>query len=159
MMTTCNPGGPGDYFYRRITKTTGADTILSGARPIYVPLHPPDFSFDPAELRAAFEQKANAIVLCNPSNPSGKVFSLEELETIAGLAREFDTFVITDEVYEHIVYPPYRHHYMAALPGMFERTLSCSPPVQNLQYDRVAAGLCDRSRNRSSPGPARFTIF
>jgi aspartate/methionine/tyrosine aminotransferase len=71
-------------------------------------------------------QKPKAIVLCNPSNPSGKVFSLEELETIAGLAREFDAFVITDEVYEHIVYPPHRHHYIAALPGMFERTISCS---------------------------------
>jgi aminotransferase len=82
--------------------------------------------FDIAELRSAFGQNPKAIVLCNPSNPSGKVFSLSELETIAGLAKEFDTFVITDEVYEHIVYAPHSHHYMAALPGMFERTISCS---------------------------------
>jgi aspartate/methionine/tyrosine aminotransferase len=71
-------------------------------------------------------QKPKAIVVCNPSNPSGKVFSMEELEIIADLAKEFDAFVITDEVYEHIVYPPHRHHYMAALPDMFDRTISCS---------------------------------
>jgi aminotransferase len=65
-------------------------------------------------------------VLCNPSNPTGRVFTNEELQTIASLAQEFDAFVITDEVYEHIVYTPYRHTYIASLPGMFSRTLSCS---------------------------------
>lgn len=89
-------------------------------------MHPPDFTFDPKELQAAFEQKPKALVLCNPSNPSGKVFSLEELEFIADLAKTCDTFVITDEVYEHIVFHPHRHCYMAALPDMFERTISCS---------------------------------
>jgi aminotransferase len=125
MMTACNPGDKVIVF-SPYYENYGADTILCGARPIYVPLHPSDFNFDLAQLRAAFMQKPKAIVLCNPSNPSGKVFSLEELELIADLAREFDTFVITDEVYEHIVYSPHRHHYMAALPGMFDRTLSCS---------------------------------
>jgi aminotransferase len=125
MMTACNPGDK-VIIFSPYYENYGADTILSGAQPIYVPLHPPDFNFSLSELRAAFMQKPKAIVLCNPANPSGKVFSLEELETIADLAKEFDTFVITDEVYEHIVYPPYRHHYMAALPGMFERTISCS---------------------------------
>jgi aspartate/methionine/tyrosine aminotransferase len=125
MMTACNPGDK-VIIFSPYYENYGADTILSGARPIYVPLHPPDFNFDLNELKAAFMQKPKALVLCNPSNPSGKVFTLEELEIIAGLAMEFDAFVITDEVYEHIVYAPHRHHYMAALPGMFERTISCS---------------------------------
>ena len=125
MMTACNPGEK-VIIFSPYYENYGADTILSGAQPIYVPLHPPDFNFDLNELRAAFMQKPKAIVLCNPSNPSGKVFSLEELEIIADLAKEFDAFVITDEVYEHIVYRPHRHHYMASLPEMFDRTISCS---------------------------------
>ena len=125
MMTACNPGDK-VIIFSPYYENYGADTILSGAEPIYVPLMPPDFNFDIETLRTAFMQKPKAIVLCNPSNPSGKVFSREELQTIADLAKEFDTFVITDEVYEHIVYPPYRHHYISALPEMFERTISCS---------------------------------
>jgi aminotransferase len=125
MMTACNPGDKVvvfSPFYENYT----ADAILSGAEPVYVHLRPPDFRFDPDELRRAFQQGVKAIVLCNPANPTGRVFSLEELQTIASLAEEFDTFVITDEVYEHILYPPHQHVYIASLPGMFERTLSCS---------------------------------
>ena len=103
-----------------------ADTVLSGSEPIYVELKPPTFTFDKDELRHAFEQNPKALVLCNPSNPTGKVFTREELQYIADLAIEFDTFVITDEVYEHLVYPPYKHTYIASFPGMFERTISCS---------------------------------
>jgi len=125
MMTACNPGDKVIIFSPHY-ENYGAVTILSGAQPIYVPLHPPDFVFDPNELKAAFAQNSKAIVLCNPSNPSGKVFSQEELEFIADLSKEYDTFVITDEVYEHIVYSPYHHRYMAALPEMFNRTISCS---------------------------------
>ncbi len=125
MMTACNPGDKVIVF-SPFYENYGADTILSGADPIYVPLHPPSFEFDPAELRRAFEQGVKALVLCNPSNPTGKVFTHKELQYIADLAREFDTFVITDEVYEHIVYAPHKHTYIASLPGMFERTISCS---------------------------------
>jgi aminotransferase len=125
MMTACNPGDKVIVF-SPFYENYVADTILSGAEPIYVALRPPDFAFDPAELRRAFEQKPKALVLCNPSNPSGKVFTREELLQIAKLAEEFDTFVITDEVYEHILYAPHQHTYFAALPGMFERTISCS---------------------------------
>jgi aspartate/methionine/tyrosine aminotransferase len=125
MMTACNPGDKVIVF-SPFYENYGAAAILSGAQPIYVPLHPPDFGFDPEELRAAFRQKPKALVLCNPSNPSGKVFTQEELTFIADLAQTHDAFVITDEVYEHIVYHPHRHCYMAALPGMFERTISCS---------------------------------
>jgi aspartate/methionine/tyrosine aminotransferase len=126
MMTACNPGDKVvifSPFYENYT----ADTVLTGAIPVYVPLRPPQFNFDPAELRAAFEtHRPKALILCNPSNPSGKVFTRTELELIASLAKEFDAFVITDEVYEHIVYAPHTHTYMASLPGMFERTITCS---------------------------------
>jgi aspartate/methionine/tyrosine aminotransferase len=125
MMTVCNPGDK-VIIFSPFYENYGADTILSGAEPIYVPLIPPDFLFDPDELRRAFERRPKALVLCNPSNPTGRVFTMEELSCIAELAKEFDTFVITDEVYEHIVYEPYRHRYIASFPGMFERTLSCS---------------------------------
>jgi L-glutamine---4-(methylsulfanyl)-2-oxobutanoate aminotransferase len=90
-----------------------------------VALRPQEFTFDPDELRAAFELRPKALILCNPGNPTGKVFSREELLVIAQLAGEFDAFVITDEVYEHIVYAPNEHVYFASLPGMFARTVSC----------------------------------
>lgn len=125
MLAVCNPGDKVIVF-SPFYENYGADAILSGAEPIYVELRPPRFTFDPDELRKAFEQKPKAIILCNPSNPTGRVFTRDELETIASLALEFDAFVITDEVYEHIVYEPHHHIYMAALPGMFERTISCN---------------------------------
>lgn len=125
MMTACNPGDRVIVF-SPFYENYVADTILSGAEPIFVPLHPPDFHFDPDELRRAFTQKPKALILCNPANPSGRVFTRPELDLIAGLAEEFDAFVITDEVYEHIVYAPHRHVYFASLPGMAARTISCS---------------------------------
>lgn len=125
MMTVCNPGDKVVVF-SPFYENYGADTILCGADPIYVPLHPPTFSFDVNELENAFKQGVKALVLCNPSNPTGKVFTLEELTIIANLVKKYDTFVITDEVYEHIVFAPNKHVYMASLPGMFERTISCS---------------------------------
>ena len=125
MMTACNPGDKVVVF-SPFYENYVADTILSGAEPVHVELRPPDFTFDPAELRRAFAQRPKALILCNPSNPTGKVFTRDELLQIARLAEEFDTFVITDEVYEHIVYAPHRHTYFSALPGMFARTVSCS---------------------------------
>ncbi|MCX8061340.1 MAG: aminotransferase class I/II-fold pyridoxal phosphate-dependent enzyme [Anaerolineales bacterium] len=98
---------------------------LLDAQPVYVHLRPPDFQIDRAALRSEFEKGAKAIIVCNPANPSGKVFSEEELRFIGSLAQEFDAYVITDEVYEHIIFPPNRHVYAAALPGMFERTITC----------------------------------
>ncbi|MDR1468180.1 MAG: aminotransferase class I/II-fold pyridoxal phosphate-dependent enzyme [Spirochaetaceae bacterium] len=125
MMSVVNPGDKVVVF-SPFYENYGADAILSGAEPVYVPLEPPDFGFDRDRLRAAFAQGAKALILCNPSNPTGKVFSREELLSIAGLSEEFDTWVITDEVYEHIVYAPAEHTYFASLPGMAERTISCS---------------------------------
>ncbi|MCQ2408468.1 MAG: aminotransferase class I/II-fold pyridoxal phosphate-dependent enzyme [Oscillospiraceae bacterium] len=125
MMSVTNPGDKVIVF-SPFYENYGADTILSGAEPIYVPLIPPAFTFDADVLEAAFRQHPKALILCNPSNPCGKVFTREELLLIAEFAKKYDTFVITDEVYEHILYAPHTHIYMASLPGMWERTISCS---------------------------------
>lgn len=125
MMTVTDPGDR-VVIFSPFYENYSADTILCGAEPIYVPLVPPDFRFDPDVLEAAFRLRPKALVLCNPSNPCGKVFTREELLTIASLAEKYDVYVITDEVYEHIVYAPCRHTYFASLPGMRERTVSCS---------------------------------
>ncbi|MBR4766891.1 MAG: pyridoxal phosphate-dependent aminotransferase, partial [Clostridia bacterium] len=125
MMSTVNPGDKVVVF-SPFYENYGADAILSGAQPVYVPLHPPEFNFSVDELEAAFRQNPKALILCNPSNPCGKVFTYDELKIIADLAEKYDTYVITDEVYEHIVYAPNRHIYFASLPGMWKRTISCS---------------------------------
>lgn len=125
MMTVTNPGDK-VVIFSPFYENYGADTILSGAEPIYVPLTPPAFNFDPEVLEDAFRQHPKALILCNPSNPCGKVFTRAELETIAALANKYDVYVITDEVYEHIIYAPHTHTYFATLPGMWERTISCS---------------------------------
>ena len=103
-----------------------AQAIFADCEPVFVPLNPPEFNFDPAVLEDAFKQGAKAILICNPSNPSGKVFTEEELKFIADLCIKYDTYAIMDEVYEHIVYAPHKHIYMNSLPGMWERTVSCS---------------------------------
>lgn len=123
MMTVANPGDRVAIF-SPFYENYGADTILTGAQPVYIPLVPPGFSFDPDLLEEAFRNGAKALVLCNPSNPSGKVFSRQELTIIADIIKRYDAYVITDEVYEHIVYAPNKHIYIASLPGMRERTIS-----------------------------------
>ena len=125
MMTVANPGDKVIVF-SPFYENYGADTILSGAEPIYVPLIPPDFGFDADVLENAFRQNVKALILCNPSNPCGKVFTRDELQIIADLAIKYDAYVITDEVYEHIVYDPYEHVYISTLPGMRPRTICCS---------------------------------
>jgi aspartate/methionine/tyrosine aminotransferase len=125
MMTACNPGDKVIVF-SPFYENYAADAILSGAQPIYVPLRAPDFDFDPRELEAAFAQKPKAIVVCNPSNPTGKVFTRSELLLILALAEKHDAFVITDEPYEHIVFAPHEHVYFSALPGAAERTITCN---------------------------------
>lgn len=125
MMAICDSGDKVAIF-SPFYENYVADTVLCGAEPIYIPLKPPTFNFDKEELEVAFKAGAKALILCNPSNPTGKVFTKEELLDIAQLVKEYDAYVITDEVYEHIVFEPYKHHYFASLPGMFERTISCS---------------------------------
>lgn len=125
MMTICNPGDKVIVF-SPFYENYGADAILSGADPIFVPLVPPDFRYDPAVLEDAFRQGAKAIIVCNPSNPCGKVFTREELAHIGTLATQYDAYIITDEVYEHIVFDPYVHTYAATLPGLRDRVICCS---------------------------------
>jgi aminotransferase len=152
MLTVCNPGDKVVVF-SPFYENYAADAILSGAEPLYVPLTPPDFALDTERLEDAFRQRPKALILCNPANPSGKVFTRQELEIIAALAVRYDTFVITDEVYEHIVYAPYEHTYFATLPGMFERTLSCGSLSKTysitgwrLGYLIAPAAICDGVR-------------
>ena len=103
-----------------------AQAIMADCEPIFVPLVPPAFNFDANVLEDAFKQGAKAILICNPSNPSGKVFTYDELKLISELCIKYDAFAIMDEVYEHIVYEGHKHIYMNSLPGMWERTVSCS---------------------------------
>ena len=109
-------------------------------------------------MEDAFRQNPKALILCNPSNPCGKVFTRQELETIAQLADKYDTYVITDEVYEHIVYAPNVHTYFATLPGMWERTISCSVAFQDLLHHRLASGLHHRPAGNHRRAPRRCTI-
>lgn len=126
MMSVCDPGDKVIVF-SPFYENYGADAILSGAEPIFVSLTPPSFSFDADELENAMKQPGvKAMILCNPSNPCGKVFTRSELETIAYLAVKYDIFVITDEVYEHIIYAPHKHTYLSSLPDMRQRTIICN---------------------------------
>ena len=125
MLAVTNPGDKVIVF-SPFYENYGADAILSGSEPIYVLPLPPRFGFDPEELENAFRQNPKALILCNPSNPCGKVFTREELEFIAELAIKYDVFVITDEVYEHIVYKPHKHISFASLPGVSDLTITCS---------------------------------
>ena len=118
MMTICNPGDKVMVF-SPFYENYGAD-------PIYIPLVPPEYHFDMSLVEKGFQKGAKAIIVCNPSNPCGKVFSREELMGIGELAMKYDAFVVTDEVYEHMVYAPYHHTCMASLPGMYEHTITCN---------------------------------
>jgi len=125
LFALCNPGDKvilfSPYFENYYTQM-----ILADCQPVFIPLVPPEFNFDPAKLEDAFKQGAKAILICNPSNPSGKVFTRDELQFIADLCIKYDIYCIMDEVYEHIVYEGHVHTYMNSLPGMWERTVSCS---------------------------------
>ena len=125
MMTICNPGDKVMVF-SPFYENYGADAILSGATPIYIPLVPPEYHFDLNLVEDGFRQGAKAIIVCNPSNPCGKVFSRDELMAIGELALKYDAFVVTDEVYEHMVYAPNTHTCMASLPGMYDHTITCN---------------------------------
>jgi aminotransferase len=117
---------PGDevVVFEPFYENYGPDAILSGARPRFVSLRPPLWTFDPAELEAAFSPRTRAVIVNTPNNPTGKVFSAQELEAIASLCREHDALAVTDEIYEHILYDGAVHVPMATLPGMRERTIT-----------------------------------
>ena len=126
MMTVCNPGDKVVVF-SPFYENYGADAILSGADPIFIPLVPPTFDFDREALTAAFrDHSPKAIIVCNPSNPCGKVFTKEELLFIGGLCKQYDAYMITDEVYEHIVFAPHTHVYAGSLPEIADNVICCS---------------------------------
>lgn len=126
MMAISNPGDK-IVIFSPYFENYAAQSLFNSIEPIFIPLTPPAFTFDADELEKAFKDpKTKALLLCNPSNPSGRVFTKEELQTIADLAIKYDIIVITDEVYEHIIFEPHKHTYIASLPGMWERTVCCS---------------------------------
>lgn len=151
VLSLCNPGEK-IVIFSPFYENYGADSILCDVEPVYVPLKPPAFEFDPQELENAVKQEGvKALILCNPSNPCGKVFREDEMKFIAELAIRYDIYVITDEVYEHILYAPNRHIYMAALPGMWERTVTCNSLSKTysitgwrLGYVIAPARICER---------------
>lgn len=117
---------PGDevIVFEPYYENYGPDAILTGAIPRYVPLHPPDWTFDEADLRQAFSNRTKAIIVNTPHNPTGKVFSREELTLIAELCQQWDVLAFTDEIYEHILYDNTQHIALATLPGMRDRTVT-----------------------------------
>jgi aspartate/methionine/tyrosine aminotransferase len=117
---------PGDevVIFEPFYENYGPDAILSGATPRYVTLHEPDWTFDPDELAAAFNDRTKAIIINTPNNPTGKVFARDELEMIAALCRKWDTIAISDEIYEHIIFDHHRHIPIATIDGMADRTIT-----------------------------------
>jgi aminotransferase len=141
MLATVDPGEEVIVF-EPFYENYAPDAILSGARPRYVRLYPPKWEFDPGELRAAFNRRTKALILCNPNNPTGKVFTREELEFIADLCREYDVLCLTDEIYEHIVYEPHAHISMAQLEGMRERTVIVNSLSKTYSVTGWRVGYC-----------------
>jgi len=125
LLAVLNPGDEVIVF-EPFYENYGPGCIISGAEPVFVPLEPPDFTFDADRLRKAVSPRTRAIVFNSPNNPTGKVFGGAELETIAALCLEHDLLAITDEIYEHIVYDGLGHTPIATLPGMAERTVTIS---------------------------------
>ncbi|HEY6332219.1 MAG TPA: aminotransferase class I/II-fold pyridoxal phosphate-dependent enzyme [Blastocatellia bacterium] len=123
LMAIVNPGDEVIVF-EPFYENYGPDAILSGATPKYVRLQPPDWSFDPDELAAAFNDNTKAIIINTPNNPTGKVFTTEELETIAALCHKWDVIAVTDEIYEHILYNNKKHVAIATVDGMRDRTIT-----------------------------------
>jgi aminotransferase len=128
LLAVCNKGDE-VVIFEPFYENYGPDSVLSGAKPVFVKLRPPataegEWTFDERELRAAFHHQTKAIILNTPNNPTGKVFTHDELELIRDLCVEFNVLAITDEIYEHILYDGTQHISMASLEGMSERTVT-----------------------------------
>lgn len=145
MMATVDPGEEVIVF-EPFYENYAPDAILSDAKPRYVPLRAPDWAFDRNELRAAFNQKTKAIIICNPNNPTGKVFTHNEMAFIAGLCQEFDALCFTDEIYEHILYPregvEIAHISMAQIEGMRDRTVIVNSMSKTYSVTGWRVGYC-----------------
>jgi aspartate/methionine/tyrosine aminotransferase len=145
MMATVDPGEEVIVF-EPFYENYAPDAILSDATPRHVPLRAPDWTFDRDELRSAFNQQTRAIIVCNPNNPTGKVFTRDEMEFIAGLCQEFDALCFTDEIYEHIIYPRenarIQHISMAQIPNMRERTVIVNSMSKTYSVTGWRVGYC-----------------
>jgi len=135
---------PGDevVIFQPFYENYGPDALLSGARPVWVPLHPPQWRFDPDELRRAFTSRTRAVILNTPNNPTGRVFTREELAFIAELCIEHDVLALSDEIYEHILYVDRPHVSIASLPGMAERTVTISGFSKTFSVTGWRLGWC-----------------
>ncbi|MDQ3805216.1 MAG: aminotransferase class I/II-fold pyridoxal phosphate-dependent enzyme [Acidobacteriota bacterium] len=145
-MMACVDPGEEVVIFEPFYENYAPDAILSGAVPRYVPLRAPEWTFDRDELRAAFSERTKAVILCNPNNPTGKVFTREEMEFVAALCREFDALCFTDEIYEHIIYPredrEVSHISMAQLEGMRERTVVVNSMSKTYSVTGWRVGYC-----------------
>jgi aminotransferase len=141
MLALVNPGDE-VVIFQPFYENYGPDALLSGAKPVWVSLRPPDWRLDFDELRSAFSPRTRAIILNTPNNPTGKVFTRQELEFIAGLCREFDAYAFADEIYEYIIYTDQPHVSIAALPGMAERTVTVSGLSKTFSITGWRLGYC-----------------
>src|SRR5204862_4780229 len=141
MLSLVNPGDE-VVIFQPFYENYGPDALLSGAKPVWVPLHPPDWHIDRAELRAAFSQRTKAIILNTPNNPTGKVFTRDELSFIAELCQEFDAYTFADEIYEYIIYTGQPHVSIATLPGMLDRTVTVSGLSKTFTITGWRLGYC-----------------
>ncbi|HNB74146.1 MAG TPA: aminotransferase class I/II-fold pyridoxal phosphate-dependent enzyme [Acidobacteriota bacterium] len=141
MLALVNPGDEVIAF-QPFYENYGPDGLLSGAKPVWVPMYAPDWKFDPEELRRAFGPKTKAIIINTPNNPTGRVFTREELTLIAELCQEHDVYALTDEIYEHIIYNDQPHISIATLPGMAERTVTISGLSKTYSVTGWRLGYC-----------------
>lgn len=143
-MLACVDEGEEVIVFEPFYENYAPDAILSDATPRHVPLYKNEkgFYFEKDDLRAAFNEKTKAIIICNPNNPTGKVFSREEMEFIADLCKEFDVICFTDEIYEHIIYGEQKHICMAQLDGMRERTVVVNSLSKTYSVTGWRVGYC-----------------
>jgi aspartate/methionine/tyrosine aminotransferase len=144
MATMLSLVDPGDevVIFQPFYENYGPDALLSGAKPVWVPLHPPDWHIDMDELRRAFSKRTRAIILNTPNNPTGKVFTRAELTAVAELCQEFDAYALADEIYEYIIYTDQPHVSIASLPGMLERTVTVSGLSKTFSITGWRLGYC-----------------
>lgn len=141
MLALINPGDE-VVIFQPFYENYGPDALLTGAQPKWVNLKPPHWSFDPDELKAAFTSKTKAIIINTPNNPTGKVFTREELQFIADLCIKHNAIALSDEIYEYIQYTDRPHISIASLPGMAERTVTISGLSKTFSVTGWRLGYC-----------------
>jgi aminotransferase len=141
MLALINPGDQ-VVIFQPFYENYGPDALVSGAQPVWVSLRPPAWSFDSDELRRAFNRNTKAIILNTPNNPTGHVFTRDELTLIAELCQEYDAYALTDEIYEYIIYGNHPHISLATLPGMAERTVTISGLSKTYSVTGWRLGYC-----------------